>query len=107
MATGRSLPACNVFRVLHGTGKRVGFHAFRRYRAAVRRKARVPEDLINLWLGHARTLNDRYARQLREDKKYRSDWGEWCALTGLGFSLVPLFHNIVVSIAAANVLQTQ
>jgi len=46
---------------LSTSGKRVGFHAFRRYRAAVLRKGRVPEDLITLWLGHARTLTDHYA----------------------------------------------
>ena len=99
-AMGRPLTARNVLRVLHGTGKRVGFHAFRRYRAAVLRKAQVPEDLLTLWLGHARTLTDRYATQLREDEEYR---GEWCAQAGLGFSDVPLFHNKVVSIAAANI----
>jgi integrase len=99
-ATGLPLLARNVLRVLHGTGKRVGFHAFRRFRASVLRKAQVPEDLITLWLGHARTLTDRYATQLREDEQYR---GEWCETAGLGFSVVPLFHNEVVSIAAANV----
>jgi len=99
-ATGRPLLARNVLRVLHGTGKRVGFHAFRRYRAAVLGKPRVPEDLITLWLGHARTLTDRYAAQLREDKQYR---GEWCAQAGLGFSVVPMSHNKVVSVGAANV----
>jgi Phage integrase family len=70
-ATGRPLLARNILRVLHGTGKRVGFHAFRRYRAAVLCKSQVPEDLIALWLGHARTLTDRYATQLREDEQYR------------------------------------
>jgi integrase len=99
-ATGRPLLARNVLRVLHGTGKRIGFHAFRRYRAAVLRKAQAPEDLITLWLGHARTLADRYATQLREDELYR---GEWCERAGLGFSVVPLFHKEVVSIGAARV----
>ncbi len=50
-AQGRPLQARNVLRVLHSTGKRVGFHAFRRYRTAVLRKGQVPEDLITLWLG--------------------------------------------------------
>ena len=99
-ATGQPLIARNVLRVLHATGKRVGFHAFRRYRAAVLRKAQIPEDLITLWLGHARTLTDRYASQLREDEQYR---GEWCERAGLGFSVVPLFHNKVVSSGAAKV----
>ena len=83
--TGRPLLARNVLRALHGTGKRIGFHAFRRCRAAVLRKAQVPEDLITLWLGHARTLTDRYAAQLRDDDQYRS---EWCERAGLGFSVV-------------------
>jgi hypothetical protein len=42
-----------VLRILHGTGKRVGFHALRRYRAAMLRKAQVPEDPITLRLGVA------------------------------------------------------
>jgi len=87
--TGRPLAPRNVLRDLHDTGKAVGFHAFRRYRAAVLRKAQVPEDLITLWLGHARTLTDRYASQLREDVNYRS---EWCERAGLGFSMVTLLH---------------
>ena len=64
------------------------------------RKAQIPEDLITMWLGHARTLTDRYAGQLREDEQYR---GEWCERAGLGFSVVPLFHNKVVSIDAAKI----
>src|ERR1700693_2645024 len=78
----------------YSTGKRVGFHAFRRYRAAVLRKGQVPEDLITLWLGHARTLTDRYAAQLREDQQYRS---AWCKRAGLGFTVVPLLHSDAVS----------
>jgi integrase len=99
-ANGRPLLARNVLRVLHDTGKRVGFHAFRRYRAAVLRKRQVPEDLITLWLGHAPTLTDRYATQLREDEQYRSEWSE---RAGLGFSVVTLFHADVVPIDAAKV----
>jgi integrase len=92
-ANGRPLQQRNVLRVLHSTGKRIGFHAFRRYRAAVLRKARVPEDLITLWLGHASTLTDRYASQLRDDLEYR---GEWCERAGIGFSVVTLFHGAAV-----------
>jgi integrase len=88
-AKGRPLQPRNVLRVLHDTGKRVGFHAFRRYRASVLRKAQVPEDLITLWLGHARTLTDHYAKQLREDVRFRS---EWCERAGIGFSVVTLLH---------------
>jgi integrase len=99
-ANGRPLLARNVLRVMHDTGKRVGFHAFRRYRAAVLRKRQVPEDLIALWLGHSPTLTDRYATQLREDEQYRSEWSE---RTGLGFPVVTLFHANVVPIEAAKV----
>jgi integrase len=84
-ANGKPLQQRNVLRVLHATGKPVGFHAFRRYRAAVLRKAQVPEDLIGMWLGHAQNLTDRYAEQLREDMVYRA---EWCKRAGLGFSVV-------------------
>jgi integrase len=79
--------------------KCVGFHAFRRYRAAVLRKGQVPQDLITLWLGHARTLTDHYAAQLRDDEQYRS---EWCERAGLGFSVVTLLHTDVVSIDATS-----
>ncbi len=80
---GRPLLSENVRRVLRrAAGMTVGFHAFRRYRAAVLRKALVPEDLIKLWLGHAQNLTDRYAMQLRDDVAYRSEWAE---RAGLGF----------------------
>jgi integrase len=98
-AQGRPVQARNVLRVLHCPGKGVGFHAFRRYRAAVLRKGQVPEDLITLSLGHARTLTDHYAAQLRDDEQYRS---EWCERAGLGFSVVTLIHTDVVSIDAAS-----
>jgi hypothetical protein len=74
--------------------------ALRLYRAAVLRKAQIPEDLIGLWLGHAQNLTDRYAAQLRDDVAYRS---EWCKRAGLGFSVVTLLHSNVVSIAEARV----
>jgi integrase len=94
-ANGNPLQHRNVLRVLHGTGKRVGLHAFRRFRAAVLRKARVPEDIIGLWLGHAQNLTDLYAAQLREDVVFRS---EWCKRAGLGFSVVTLVTQNVVQI---------
>jgi integrase len=84
---GTPLSQRNVRRALHAAGATCGFHSFRRYRAAMLRKTRVPEDLIGLWLGHARTLTDRYATQLTEDVEYRSDW---CERVGLGFSLIGL-----------------
>jgi integrase len=94
---GKPLDQRNALKVLHGAQK-VGFHAFRRYRAAVLRKARVPEDLIGLWLGHARPLTDRYATQLREDELYR---GEWCSRAGLGFSVCTLSQMNVVEMKVA------
>jgi integrase len=99
-ANGKPLQPRNVLRVLHSTGKHVGFHAFRRYRAAVLRKAQVPEDLIGLWLGHAQNLTDRYAAQLREDIAYRA---EWCKRAGLGFSVVTLVAQNVVPLDAKRV----
>jgi integrase len=99
-AKGKPLQPRNVLRVLHATGKAVGFHAFRRYRAAVLRKAQVPEDLIGLWLGHAQNLTDRYAGQLREDMAYR---GEWCKRAGLGFSVVTLVTQNVAPLDAKRV----
>jgi integrase len=70
------------FAVLTGNG---GVHAFRRFRISVLRKARAPEDLISLWLGHAgQSGTDDYARQLRTDVSLRKEWAEKC---GLGFEL--------------------
>lgn len=75
----------NVLRYLHNRHK-VGFHAFRRFRTSVLRKARVPEDLLKLWLGHAsKSVTDDYARQLREDLPFRRKWAK---RVGLGFSIV-------------------
>ncbi len=71
-------------RSLHSRHK-VGFHAFRRFRTSVLRKARVPEDLVKLWLGHAsKSVADDYARQLREDVPFRQEWAQ---RVGLGFSM--------------------
>jgi integrase len=81
---GKPLRTENIRRFLRrAAGRTIGFHVFRRYRAAVLRKARVPEDLIKLWLGHAQGLTDRYAAQLRDDVAYRQ---EWCERVGLGFN---------------------
>src|ERR1700688_1901647 len=43
---GRLLDQRNSLKALHGAGNRGGFHAFRRFRFAVLRKAGVPENLI-------------------------------------------------------------
>jgi len=84
-ASGHPMSQRNVHRALHASGKRVGFHAFRRFRTETLRRARVPEDLIGLWLGHARrTVTDLYATGLQQDRAWRH---EWCERVGLGFPL--------------------
>ncbi|MFZ3277613.1 MAG: site-specific integrase [Candidatus Sulfotelmatobacter sp.] len=84
-ATGGLLVQRNVLHVLHTTGKKVGFHAFRRFRTETLRRALVPGDLERLWLGHAqRTVTDLYAGGLQLDKAWRR---EWCDRAGLGFEL--------------------
>jgi integrase len=97
---GGPLEQRNVLHVLHSVRK-CGFHVFRRYRTAVLRKARVPEDLIKLWLGHSQNLTDRYASQLREDVEFRT---EWCERTGLGFSAGTLGTQKAAAIATASVV---
>lgn len=76
---GRLLDTRSVLDVLHKAGKRGGFHAFRRFRFAVLRKAGVPQNLIKLWLGHSQNLIDLYAAQLRFDEGYRREWRERAA----------------------------
>ncbi len=96
-ASGRPLQQRNVLRTLHATGKKVGFHAFRRFRTETLRRARVPEDLIKLWLGHSKnTVTDFYAGGLSKDLAWRL---EWCDRVGLGFSLVGLhgLQNVVAT----------
>jgi integrase len=88
VGNGRSLDQRNVLRALHATGKKVGLHAFRRFRTETLRRARVPEDLIKLWLGHSKqTVTDFYAMGLERDEAWRR---EWCERAGLGFHLVGL-----------------
>ena len=95
---GRLLDTRNVLDALHKAGKRGGFHAFRRFRFAVLRKAGVPEDLIKLWLGHSQNLIDLYAAQLRFDEGYRR---EWCERAGLGYSLGELGYKSAAPIRPA------
>jgi integrase len=86
--SGRPLQQRNVLRALHATGKRVGLHAFRRFRTETLRRERVPEDLTRLWLGHSKqSVTDFYAGGLVKDEAWRR---EWCERAGLGFSLVGL-----------------
>lgn len=78
--SGRPLAQRNVHRAAG-----VGLHAFRRFRTETLRRARVPEDLIGLWLGHApKSVTDRYATGLQHDLAWRR---EWCSRVGLGFSI--------------------
>jgi integrase len=81
---GRPLDQRDTLKALHGAGKRGGFHAFRRSRFSVLRKADVPDNLVKQWLGHSQNLIDLYAAQLRLDVVYRR---EWCEGAGLGFEL--------------------
>lgn len=84
-STGRPLSQRNVLHALHATGKKVGLHAFRRFRTETLRRARVPEDLTGLWLGHSKkTVTDFYASGLQKDEAWRRDW---CERVGAGFSL--------------------
>jgi integrase len=78
--SGRPLAQRNVHR-----SAGVGLHAFRRFRTENLRRAGVPEDLIDLWIGHApRSVTDLYASGLKNDRV----WGrEWCDRVGLGFSV--------------------
>lgn len=85
---GKPLQQRNVLRALHATGHEVGSHIFRRFRTETLRRARVPEDLINLWEGRAtRSVTDLYALGLHKDKAWRR---EWCDRAGLGFDLIGL-----------------
>jgi hypothetical protein len=55
----------------------------------------VPEDLIRLWLRHAKpTVTDLYAEGLKNDSAWRQ---EWAGRAGLGFSLNGLLglQNVV------------
>ncbi len=72
----------------HATGKKVGLHAFRRFRTETLRRVGVPEDLTKLWLGHSKqSVTDFYAAGSQKDEAWRR---EWCERAGLGFSVVGL-----------------
>jgi integrase len=61
-AQGKPLQQRNVLRVLHGV-KRVGLHAFRRFRLTWLRKNGVPKDLERYWMGHApEEVGDLYSK---------------------------------------------
>jgi integrase len=84
--SGESMLERNVLRYLSTTlGKKGGLRQFRRFRVATLRKARCPEDLIKIWIGHApTTVTDLYASGLIEDHEWRR---EWCDKVGLGFQM--------------------
>jgi hypothetical protein len=92
---GRLLDQRNSLKAPHGAGNRGGFHAFRRFRFAVLRKAGVLENLIKLWMGHSQNLMDLYAAQLRLDMAHRR---EWCDRAGLGFGLGELGYKSLAPI---------
>jgi integrase len=78
----------NIRKALNLERDGLGFHSFRRFRAAHLRKNRVPWDLEKLWMGHAnKSVTDKYAEQLKEDVEWRKEVAE---KTGLGFSLPKL-----------------
>jgi integrase len=85
--SGEPIGERNVLRFLSVTlGKKGGLRQFRRFRAATLRKARCPNDLIQIWLGHAPTsVTDLYAEDgVKEDREWRR---EWCDKVGLGFQM--------------------
>jgi integrase len=99
-AKGRPLQNRNVLRALHGTGKKVGLHAFRRFRLTWLRKNGAPKDLERFWMGHApEEVGDLYSK-LKEDEPYRAHWAE---KIGLGFSVGTVGQLNVVSISTARV----
>jgi len=63
--------------------KQTAFHASRRFRATWLRRQRAPEELIRLWLGHAKSsMTDNYSK-LNEDVVYRLEVAE---KMGTGFA---------------------
>lgn len=80
---GRPVSQRFVLRTLHQVAGKVGPYSFRRFRASILRKNRVPEDRIGMWLGHSdKTITDLYVRQLREDIPFRQERGKvWIALS--------------------------
>ena len=98
--SGRPIAQRNVNRAAG-----VGLHAFRRFRTETLRRARVPEDLIGLWLGHApKSVTDLYANGLQHDLVWRR---EWCDRVGLGFSIGPYWaiNSAPLALAEVTVIQ--
>lgn len=98
-AQGETLQQRNVLRVLHSV-KRVGFHAFRRFRLTWLRKNAAPKDLERFWMGHAvQEVGDLYSK-LREDAAFRQECAE---RIGLGFELVHIGPQNVATIKTQKV----
>jgi integrase len=100
--SGRPLAQRNILRAWHAAiGKKVGLHSLRRFRTETLRRARVPEDLIKLWLGHSKkSVTDFYAGGLQNDTAWRSEWVE---RAGLRFSCGLQGLQNVVAIDSAKV----
>lgn len=66
-------------------GKGVGYHAFRRFRTTILRKARCNEGVLRFWLGHAgiRSISDVYDRTASDEQFRRAEADR----IGLGFDL--------------------
>lgn len=80
--SGKPMSYRNVLRHLYSR-KKIGLHAFRRFRAEQLRRSGVPESLARIWLGHAAaSLTDLYSAGLANDLAWRR---EWCDRAGLGF----------------------
>jgi integrase len=76
-ASGKPRGLRNVLRALYATGKKIGLHSLRRFRTETLRRARVPEDLTKLWLGHSKeSVTDFYAGGLLDDLAWRQEWCE-------------------------------
>lgn len=92
---GKPLQQRNVLRILHSV-KRVGFHAFRRFRLTWLRKNGAPKDLERFWMGHApEEVGDLYSK-LKDDVAFRQ---ECAGRIGLGFESV---HNSPQNAVAAD-----
>lgn len=99
-AHGRPLMQRNLLRVLHATGRKVGFHAFRRFRLTWLRKNCVPKDLERFWMGHApEEVGDLYSK-LKDDVAFRQEWAE---RVGLGFELVHVGTQSAATVHAVKV----
>jgi len=64
-----------------------GFHSFRRFRISQLRRARIHEDLIRYWVGHAaQSMTDHYSR-IAEDLELRQASVSQAGLGFVGFTL--------------------